>query len=68
MPSGGVREAMSRVGKEEANQELGLAVNNVIVAKHAQGENAPDAVRELAELLSRNPELIARLIEDQRVL
>ena len=59
---------MSRVEKEEAKQELGLAVNNVIVAKHTQGESAPDAVRELADLLSRNPELIARLVEDQRAL
>ena len=59
---------MSHGEKEETKQELGLAVNNVIVAKHAQGEKAPAALRELAELLSRNPELIARLIEDQRAL
>jgi len=54
--------------KEETKQALGLAVNNVIVAKQATGGGTPEALRELTELLSCNPDIIARLAEDQRTL
>ncbi|MBI4100315.1 hypothetical protein HY439_01105 [Candidatus Microgenomates bacterium] len=45
--------------------DLGIAVNKVVIAKQNSGHETEQAVRNLADLLSQNPDLIDGLVSHQ---
>ena len=56
---------MAHPEKSLDHKDLGIAVNKVIIAKQNSGHETEQAVINLADLLSQNPDLIDKLVHHQ---